>query len=57
MIVVIATVQVDQRSGRKERIVSHGVNIEMLAQVTLPPIPLEQIGAVWNDGLLECVIG
>ncbi|PTH79000.1 hypothetical protein DAA48_21415 [Aeromonas veronii] len=35
-------------TGRKVQIVSHGVNIHTLENVVLPPVSIEEIGAIYN---------
>ena len=56
MIVVITTKMLNHRSGRREETVSHGVDVDTGHNVCLPPLSLQEIGAVYSAELGEFVL-
>lgn len=56
MIVLILTREHSRRTGRKEDIVSHGVDIDTDETVILPPESPLALGAVYNSQLGEWVL-
>ena len=56
MIIVIAEESINPKTGRKEVLVSHGVNIDNGKNVVLPQVSLKEIGAIYNSELEEYVL-
>lgn len=55
-ILVITTMEYNKKTGRKEIIVSHGVDLITGKNVILPPESPEVIGAVFSEAYGEYVI-
>jgi hypothetical protein len=49
MIILITFIHEDERTGRKELLVSHGVDIDTLRDVCLPQVPPSSIGRFQTD--------
>ncbi len=56
MIVVITTTVFNERTRRLEQIVSHGIDLATDKAVCLPPVSLQEIGAVYNADLCAFVL-
>lgn len=56
MLVVIANMERNQKTGRMETIVSHGVDMDTLQNVILPQESPESLGAKFDPDLGEWVI-
>ncbi len=56
MIVVITTTVFNERTGRREEIVSHGIDLATDKTVCLPPVSLQEIDAVYNADLFAFVL-
>ncbi len=55
-IIVITKQEVNEMTGEKEIVVSHGINIETGKVVTLPPVSPREVGARWDLEIGEFVI-
>lgn len=55
-ILVVTTVEYNEKSRRNERLVSHGINMETDEVVVMPCEPVERSGAVFDSDLGEYVI-
>lgn len=56
MIIVITELETNPRTGRMERVVSHGVDTRTDRVVVLPPLQPEQIGAIFDQESGEYVL-
>ena len=56
MIIVIANTETNRTTGRKQVIVSHGIDEQTGRHVILPQEPPERIGAVFDANIGEFVI-
>lgn len=56
MILVITTTETNRKTGREERIVSHGIDMATDRPVILPCEKPEVIGARYNQSLGEFVL-
>ena len=56
MIAVIFTNLRNERTGAMELVASHGVDIDTLEQITLPPVTAKELGAFYSPDLGEFVV-
>lgn len=56
MIIVILCQSKNEKTGRMETLVSHGVNVDTGENVTLPWVPVSEIGATYNEEMGEYVL-
>lgn len=56
MIIVVTCETKNEKTGRMETLVSHGVDMDTNLNVVLPWITLKEIGAVYNEELNEYVL-
>lgn len=56
MIVVVTTKEKNERTGREELIVSHGVDVDTGRMVILPCEPPQSLGATFDENLGEYVL-
>lgn len=54
--IVITYLQINERTRRKERCVSHGIDIESGKLKILPPVSPEELGATFDQSLGEYVL-
>lgn len=56
MILVITNVEISEKTGLKQDIVSHGINLDTDQVVTLPQLPVNLIGATFDPEMGEYVL-
>jgi hypothetical protein len=56
MIIVITHIETNERTGRKETLVSHGIDSRTGKEVVLPCERIEVIGAQFNQEIGEYVL-
>lgn len=56
MIIVVPYEIIDEKTGFKIIVASHGYNTDTGRNVILPPEPMEKLGAVFNQGLGEWIM-
>lgn len=56
MIIVITTMEKNERNNRMERIISHGIDQSTGKTVILPCEPPETLGAVFNPEIGEYIL-
>lgn len=55
MIVLITTTEKDRKTGKMKTVVSHGVDVDTMRDIVLPPISPSEIG-YFNNELGEWVL-